>query len=151
MAVQEIFRLFFNDDIHRIEQPLQIALFDEGCPEIRHDEISDEQHTQVRHCDEHAIRGFSSSYGNKLNARSADVQLGGMVNGDVWFEGAYIIHVKALAEEVPGEVPRRSKFQRQLFVAIAPGVKTRGAIGKIGLKRSMVIQVGIVSMMVVGA
>ena|ERR1700687_104066 len=50
--------------------------------------------------DEHGVVRFSAVHGNQLDARSADFQLGGAIDGCVRFEIPHIVEVKMLAEEV---------------------------------------------------
>src|SRR6059036_3846788 len=92
--------VFLYHDVDRVQQPLQIALLDEWRTKIRHDEVAHKENALIRQFDEHRVRGFSSTHRNKPDARSTDFQLGGLVNGDVRLECAYVIQLKARAEEV---------------------------------------------------
>src|SRR5262245_54051649 len=51
VTMQQIFRVLLNDDIDRLEQPLEVAFLDEWRAEVRHNEIADEHHPQVRQLD----------------------------------------------------------------------------------------------------
>ena len=107
---------------------MQISLLDERRSEIGHDEISHEHYPFVRQLDEHRITRFSSLHRDKPDARSADVQLCGMVNGDIRLEAAYVIQVEALAEKGFGEYTGSIEFDLKFFVVIAPGIEAQARI-----------------------
>src|SRR6267143_5659087 len=86
VAMEKLPRILLYHDIDRIQQPLKVALLDERCAEIRHDEITDEQNALIRQGNEHRIVGFASLHRYELDACSADLQLGAAVDGDVRLE-----------------------------------------------------------------
>ena len=86
VSVQQVARMFLYHNVNRIEQPLQVAFFDERSSEIRHDKVSDEQHAEVWHLDEHRVRRFAALHGNQLDPGSTNRHFGGAVDGDVWLE-----------------------------------------------------------------
>src|SRR5215813_1108015 len=123
--MQKVLGMFLNNDINRVEQALEVALLNKGRAEIRHNEISHEQHALVRQLDEHPVRRLSALYRDEGDARSSDRQLcGGTVNEDIGFEAAQVFEVEALAEEVFAQVLWRVEFDRQLLLIIASGVET---------------------------
>src|SRR5262245_44096216 len=125
VAMQQILRALLDDDIDRVEQPLEIAFLEERCPEVRHDEIPYEQHSQVRQFDKHRVPRLTSLYGNKPDTRSTHLHLGGTINGDVRLEGTHVIRIKTLPEELLRELSGRIEFERQLFLVVAPGIETQ--------------------------
>ncbi len=66
VAMEQIPRILLYHDVDRIHQPLKVALLDERCPQIRHDEIADEQNALIRQVDEHRILSFASSDRNEI-------------------------------------------------------------------------------------
>src|SRR5260370_972642 len=90
VAMEQISRILLYHDIDRIQQPLKVALLDERCAEIRHDEIADEQNALIRQVDEHRIVSFASSHRNELDARSPGLQLGAAIDGDVRLAPPYV-------------------------------------------------------------
>src|SRR5262249_53379393 len=122
-AMQEILGVLLHDDVDRIEQPLKVAFLDERCTEIRHNEIAYKQNSLVRQFDEHCVRRLSPLYGSQTNARSAHVHLHGMIDEDIRLEAAHVIHLEALAEEMPSEIARRIEFFRQFFLIIVSGIE----------------------------
>ena len=97
---------------------------------------SPKQNTLVRQFDEHRIRRFSSPHRDKPDTRPADLQLYGMVNGNIRLETADVIRVEAFAEEVFGEDPRRIEFAGQLVLVIAPGIETQVRIQRTEIRVS---------------
>src|SRR5580692_6159398 len=92
-------RMFLLNDIDRIEQPLQIALWYKRGPEVRHDEIPHEHHALIAQINEHGVVGFSSLHGDQLDSRASDGNFGAAVDSNVRFETAYVVKIEAFTEE----------------------------------------------------
>ena len=132
VAVQQIARMFFHDDVDRIEQSLQIAFLHKRRPEIRHDEIAHEHNAQIRQVDEHGVVSFSSLHGNQLDARSPDLQVRAAVDRDVRLEAAHVVETEAFTEELLAEIVRRIDFAGNFFLIVAPGIETQVRIQRRG-------------------
>lgn len=128
VAMEQIPRILLNHDIDRIQQPLKVALLDERCAEIRHNEIADEQNALIRQVDEHRIVRFASLHRNELDAYSPDLQLGAAIDGDVRLEAPYVVEAETCAEELLVENGRRTDFAGDLFSVVAPGIETQAGI-----------------------
>src|SRR5260370_28951834 len=100
MAMEQIPRILLYYDIDRIQQPLKVALLDERCAEIRHDEIADEQNALIRQVNEHRIVSFASLHRNELDACSTDLQLGAAIDCAVRLEAPYVVEREAFAEDL---------------------------------------------------
>src|SRR5882724_848958 len=100
MAMEQVPRILLYHDIDRIQKPLKVALLDERCAEIWHDEIADEQDALFRQVNEHRIVSFASLHRNELDACSPDLQLGAAIDGDIRLEGPHVVKAEASAEEL---------------------------------------------------
>src|SRR4029077_17041082 len=103
VAMEQILRILLNDDINRVQQPLQIAFLNEGRTDIRHDEIADEHDAQIGQMDEHGVVSFTALHGNELDACASDLPLRAAVDGDVGLEAAHIVEIKACPEKLLAE------------------------------------------------
>src|SRR5260370_39738876 len=81
--MEQIPRILLYHDVDRIHQPLKVALLDERCPQIRHDEIADQQNALIRQADEQRILSFASSDPNELDASPPDPQISATIDGNV--------------------------------------------------------------------
>src|SRR5260370_37480807 len=99
VAVEQGLGMLFNNNVDLVEQALQMAVLDKGRPKIRHDEISNEHNALIREVDEHGVVSFSSLDRDELDACSPDLQLGAMVDCDIWLEAADFVDAEAFAEE----------------------------------------------------
>src|SRR5205807_6193201 len=106
----------------------KVALLDERCAEVRHDEIADEHYALIRQVDEHRIVSFASRNGNELDACSPDLQLGAAIDGDVGLEATYVVEVEGCAEESLVEHVRGTEFAGDLFLVVASCVEVRARI-----------------------
>src|ERR1700730_141497 len=140
VTVQHVAWIFLDDKVDRVEQALQVTLDNKRCTQVRHDEIADKEHAQIRQMDEHGVVRLSPMNGNQLNARSSDFYFGGSIDCCVRFEISYVIEVKALAEKVFADGLRRVDLARDLFLIIASRIETRFRIqaAKIGLSADVV-------------
>src|SRR5712692_10614482 len=144
MAMEQGPRILLYDDIDRIQQPLKVALLDERCAEIRHDEIADEQNSLIRQVNEHRVVGFASLHRNQLDACSPDLQLGATIDGDIRLEASYVLEAEALAEELLVEDARRTDFAGDFFTVVAPRVEAQAGIQGTEIRVSAnVIPVGV--------
>src|SRR5712691_9998705 len=128
VAMEQMPRILLYHDIDRIHQPLKVALLDERCPQIRHDEIADEQDALIRQVNEHRIVSFASLHRNELDACSPDLQLGAAIDGDVRLEAPYVVDAEGFAEEMLVENARRTDFAGDLFCIVAPCVEAQAWI-----------------------
>src|ERR1700730_5912940 len=128
MAMEQVPRILLYHDIDRIQQPLKIALLDERCAEVRHDEIADEQNALIGQVNEHRIVSFASLHRNELDACSPDLQLGAAVNGDVRLEAPYVVQAEAFPEKLLVEHARRTQFAGDLFSIVVPRVEVQAGI-----------------------
>src|SRR5712691_6339205 len=128
VAMEQIPRILFYHDIDRIHQPLEVALLDERCTQIRHDEITDEQNALIRQVNEHRIVSFASWRRNELDASSPDLQLGAAIDGNVRLEAPYIVEAEGFAEELLVEHARRTEFAGDFFSVVAPCVEVQAGI-----------------------
>src|SRR6266567_7335310 len=128
VAMEQIPRILLYHDIDRIQQPLKVALLDERCAEIRHDEIADEQNALIRQVDEHRIVSLASLHRNELDACSPGLQLGAAIDGDVRLEAPHVVEAEAFAEELLVENAGRTDFTRDLFCVVAPRVEVQAGI-----------------------
>src|SRR5437879_4037525 len=64
-------------------------------------------------------------HGDKPDARSADLQLGCLLNRNIRLEAADVIQLETLAEEMFGKNSRSREFARHLLAIIAPGIETQ--------------------------
>src|SRR5215471_19902968 len=97
--MKQIPRILLHYDVDRVQQPLQVSFFDERRAEVRHDEIADEQHAQIRQVDEQGIVSFTASHGNELDVGATDFQFGAAVDSNVGSKAAHIVEIKAFAEK----------------------------------------------------
>src|SRR5712692_212424 len=128
VAMEQMPRILLYHDIDRIHQPLKVALLDERCPQIRHDEIADEQNALIRQVDEHRIVSFTSSHRNELDACYPDLQLGTVIDSDVRLEAPYVVEAEGFAEELLVEYARRTEFAGDLSSVVAPCVRVQAGI-----------------------
>src|SRR6266704_1693344 len=128
VAMEQMPRILLYHDIDRIHQPLNVALLDDRCPQIRHDEIADEQNALIREVNEHRIVSFASLHRNELDACSPDLQFGAAIDGDVRLEAPYVVEAEAFAEELLVENARRTDFAGDLFSVVAPRVEVHAGI-----------------------
>src|SRR3989454_3322088 len=128
MAMEQIPWILLYHNIDRIQQPLKVALLDERCAEIRHDEIADEQNALIRQVDEHRIVSFASLHRNELDAGPSDLQLGLTLDGNVRLEASYVVDAEGFAEELLIEHARRTEFTGDLFSVVAPRVEVQAGI-----------------------
>src|SRR5689334_8189449 len=114
MAMEQMPRILLYHDIHRIHQPLKVALLDERRPQIGHDEVADEQNALIRQVNEHRIMSFASLHRNELDACSPDLEHGAAIDGNVRLEASYVVDAEGFAEELLIEHARRTEFTGDL-------------------------------------
>jgi len=70
--VQQV-RGFFWPLCRSLQQAPEVALLDERRAEIRHDEVADEQHAEIRQVDEQPVVGLAALDRNQLDARATEL------------------------------------------------------------------------------
>src|SRR6267378_7741302 len=90
MSMQHIARILLYHNVDCVEQALKVAFHSKRRTEVRHDEISNKEHAQIRQMDEHGIVRLSAVNGNQLDACSANFYFGWTVYGCVRLETAHI-------------------------------------------------------------
>src|SRR5215467_8855967 len=126
--MEQIPGILLHHDVDRIEQTLKVALLDERCAQIRHNEITDEHNALIRQVDQHCVVSFSSLHGNELDACSADLQLGATIDREVGLEAEYVIDAEAFAEEWLVENARSSGAASDLFSVVVRRIELQSGV-----------------------
>src|SRR5579859_389656 len=127
--------MFLQDDVDGIEKAVEVTLGNERRADVGHDEIADEEHTQIGQMDEYGVVRLAATNRNQFDTGPAYFQLGVAIDGYVGLEIAHVVAVEAFAEEIFRECVRGIDFAGNLFVIVAPGVEARlgSQAAKIGL------------------
>src|SRR5262245_37623547 len=91
--------VLLHHNIDRIEQPIQAPFLHKRRAQIRHDEIADEHHAEIRKIYKQPIFGFSALDRNKLDSCSADFCFRLAVDRDIGLEAPEIVRVEFTPKE----------------------------------------------------
>src|SRR5215475_1990143 len=99
MTMKQMLWIFLHHDIDRIEQSTQASLFNKGCTEIWHNEVTDEHDAVIRKVDKKRIVGFPPLYRDEFDSRSSNLDLCTAGDSYVGFETANVLQIEAAPEE----------------------------------------------------
>ena len=88
----------------------EVALFNKGSAEIRHDEVTDEQRVVLRHMNKESIDRFSAGNGNECKASPSYGNFGTLADGDIGLEirNELIFKIVAKSSEILACLGERS-------------------------------------------
>src|SRR6185295_1310409 len=109
-------------DINGCQESRDVAFFDEGCAEIRHDEIADEQRVVLRHMNKESIDRFSTGNGNECKVSPSHGDFGTLADGDIGLEIRNEIIFKFAAKKV-AKSSRAWTNDLQLLTIVVPGIE----------------------------
>src|SRR5215510_16438330 len=108
----------------RIEKSLQIALFGEGSPEIRHDAVAHEHDLLLGKIDEHRVVRLTAPNRDQLELRSVDVQIGSIVDRDVRLVAPNVLESETVAEKLLREDLRGVEFPLELLLIVPSPIES---------------------------
>src|SRR5689334_16950990 len=82
VTMQQVPGIDLRHRVNRIQQPLQVPFLYERRSQVRHDEISHEQHALVRQIDKHRVVRLSALHRDQLDACTTHLEFCATVDGD---------------------------------------------------------------------
>src|SRR5262249_12000650 len=124
VPVQQMLRVSAHDHAERIEKSLQIALFGEGSPEIRHDAVAHEHDPLLGKIDEHRVVRLTAPNRDQLELRSVDVQIRSIVDRDVRLVAPNVLEFETVAEKLLREDLRGVEFPLELLLIVPSPIES---------------------------
>src|SRR5262249_49601235 len=123
VTVEQVLGISFDHYVDAIEKSLQITLFDEGGPQIGHDEVTHKHHPLIRQVDEHRVMSLTALNRDQFHARAADPQVRVVVDRNAGLVAAQVVIIEALSEKLLTEDSGTIELPHYFFLVVAPAVE----------------------------
>ena len=124
MTVEQVLGIKRHHGIDSLKKPRQVAFLIKRSAEVRHNEITDEQHVIFGRMNEHAIDRFSAWNRNEFKTRPAHDHLGMLANRDIGLKisDEFFLEIGAKKEGI-WKFPAAFADDIQLLAVVIPGIE----------------------------